>query len=233
MIPVVAFDLETTDADPFAARIVSAAIAVLDEYGTPVVESSYLVAVEIDIPEEATAIHGITTEHARENGLAPEFGLAAIVTELRGWQEEHQLPLVAYNAPYDLTVLDQELRRYNLGTLGPAGWDPHPVIDPLVIDRYVDRYRPGSRKLHNVATFHRSEIYGTAHDAMSDAITAGRLAQVLIGYTRFEGVTPTMLHEAQIRYTAAVGASWSDFFHGKEQHERGAAAQTDWPVLRA
>jgi DNA polymerase-3 subunit epsilon len=230
MIPLVAFDLETHSKWPLEARIVTAAIVVLDENGVPLIESSYLVDPGVDIPEEATKIHGITTEHAREHGLAAPLGIAAIVAELRTWQVEQQLPVAIYNAAYDLTVLDQELRRHNLGHLGPDGvWDPHPVIDPFVLDRYVDRYRKGSRNLHTVATYHRAEIHGDAHEATGDAITAGRLAQVLLGYRKFDGVTPTMLHEAEIRYAAAVGAHWSDFFHTVGEHERGAAAQNPWP----
>jgi len=231
VIPVVAFDLETTDPNPLEARIVAAAIVVLDEAGRPMVESNYLVDPGVAIPEGATAIHGITSEHAQQHGLSPVLGVGAILAELHAWQREQHLPLVVYNATYDLTVLDRELQRHDLGALGPDGYDPHPVIDPLVLDRYVDRYRKGSRNLHAVATYHRAEVYGDAHEAAADAITAGRLAQVILGYRKFEGVTPTMLHEAEIRYAAAVGAHWSDFFHSVGEHERGAGAQLGWPWI--
>jgi DNA polymerase-3 subunit epsilon len=80
---------------------------------------------------------------------------------------------VIYNAPYDLTVLDRELRRH--------GWPPFDtlpmIVDPLVIDRALDRYRRGSRKLVDVCRHHGvtlSEL--DAHTAEGDAVAAARLA---------------------------------------------------------
>ena len=53
------------------------------------------------------------------------------------------LPIVAYNAAYDLSVLEREAERYGLTPLPGPG----PVIDPLVIDKAVDQYRRGKRTL--------------------------------------------------------------------------------------
>jgi hypothetical protein len=44
-------------------------------------------------------------------------------------------PVIAYNAPYDVTVLDRELRRYGCRRSRSAA----PIVDPLVIDK---RARP-------------------------------------------------------------------------------------------
>ena len=77
------------------------------------------------------------------------------------------LAVCAFNAAYDFSLLDAECRRYGLDTI-----DARPVIDPMVIDRRVDRFRRGKRTL-TVAT----EVYGVelldAHDASADAIAAG------------------------------------------------------------
>ena len=124
----------------------------------------------IDIPEEATALHGITTAHAREHGRPA----AEVVEEIWGglvtaWAAG--LPVVGFNVAYDLTLLDRELRRHHGRKLTIGG----PVIDPLVIDRHYDRYRRGSRKLDAMCGHYRVVLDG-AHDATHDAVAAARLA---------------------------------------------------------
>src|SRR5699024_4273484 len=82
---------------------------------------------------------------------------------------------VVYNAPYDLTLLDRECRRHGLEPINAPG----PVIDPLVIDKTVDRYRKGKRTLE-VAAAHYQVALDDAHDAGADAIAAGRVALALL-----------------------------------------------------
>lgn len=53
------------------------------------------------------------------------------------------------NARYDLSLLDRECRRYAVESISELLGDaPAPVIDPLVIDKHVDKYRKGKRALH-------------------------------------------------------------------------------------
>ena len=68
MHPRAAFDLETTGKDPREARIVTASIVLVDDGGTVVERYEWLADPGMDIPEEAAAIHGITTAHAQANG---------------------------------------------------------------------------------------------------------------------------------------------------------------------
>ncbi|MFW8746044.1 DNA polymerase III subunit epsilon, partial [Mesorhizobium japonicum] len=91
-------------------------------------------------------MHGITTERVRAEGRGAEVGIAEIAQTLRVLFAQG-VPLVVYNAPYDLTLLDRECRRHELPPLEP----PSPVIDPLVIDKAVDRYRKGKRPLEVAA----------------------------------------------------------------------------------
>src|SRR5690606_39384941 len=65
----------------------------------------------VPIPDEATAVHGITTERARAEGIEPAEAVDQILTCLRGiaalgW------PLVIYNATYDWVVLHHEVWRH-------------------------------------------------------------------------------------------------------------------------
>jgi DNA polymerase-3 subunit epsilon len=170
--PMAAFDLETTGVDPETARIVTATIARIDALaGAPVQTEQWLVNPGVEIPAAATAIHGVTTEKAQADGVDPATACARIFAELdQVWTGGR--PVVIYNAPYDLTVLDRELRRHcgvNLdGVIGP-------VIDPFVIDKHVDPYRRGSRTL-TATCGHYGAALTDAHTATGDALAAARLA---------------------------------------------------------
>lgn len=78
--PMVAFDLETTGTDIESDRIVTAAVVVLGPDGRVARERTWLVDPGVAIPEEASAIHGISTDHARVHGMAA----AAAIEEITG-----------------------------------------------------------------------------------------------------------------------------------------------------
>ena len=68
-------------------------------------------------------------------------------------------------------------RRSGTG-IAPFSAPRAPVIDPLVIDKAVDRYRKGKRTLEAAAAFYGVPL-DDAHDAGADAIAAGRVAQAI------------------------------------------------------
>lgn len=167
---LVCFDLETTGPDPTTARIVTADVVWLNPVdGTIAARTSYLADPGIDIPAEAAEIHGITTEYAREHGQpAAEVALLVLDDLETAWSKG--LPVVAFNATYDFTAEDRELRRHHGRELKITG----PVLDPLVIDRGADRYRRGSRKLSDMCAFYGVALTN-AHNSAADAEAAGRL----------------------------------------------------------
>ena len=138
------FDLETTGVDVETARIVTACIAVLDADGSVIDRWDWLADPGVEIPEGASAIHGITTELARLDGRPTDVVVAEIAQTLRTLAGLG-VPLVVYNAPYDLSLLDRECRRNELEPLP----DPSAVVDPLVLDKAVDRYRKGIVSMKN------------------------------------------------------------------------------------
>lgn len=131
-----------------------------------------------EIPAEATAVHHITTEHAHAHG-APA---AEAVEQIRDALVESMFegrPIVIYNAVFDLTLLDRECRRHGIEPLGAARV-PLRVIDPLVIDRKVDKYRKGSRKLVDVARHYGITLTeDEAHTSAGDCLAAARVAWCL------------------------------------------------------
>lgn len=163
------FDLETTSADPEAARIVTACVGLVGGGVEPSIRT-WLADPGVDIPVEASAIHGVTTARAQAEGRPSVEVVAEIAFDLaEAWA--NGIPACAFNATYDLTVLDRELRRH-----GMPGMDGHgPIIDPFVLDRHVDPYRRGRRTLGATCDHYRIDLDG-AHDATADAIAAGRVA---------------------------------------------------------
>ncbi len=143
-------------------------------------------------------MHGITTERARAEGLPAAQAVPQILEAVRGILARG-IGLTVYNASYDLSLLAHEARRHGV----PAIPDPAPVIDPLVIDKQVDRYRKGKRTLE-LACAHYGVGLDGAHDAAEDAIAAARLAQAIPrAYPREEPLSAMDLHRLQVQWAAA------------------------------
>ena len=217
------FDTETTGVDPVRARIVSASVAVLGPRGEIQERHDWLVNPGVEIPVAASQIHGITTEVARASGVDAAVGIAQLVLKLQEMCERG-LPLVVYNAPYDLTLLRAEAGRQGIPWLS----DLSPVIDPLVIDKQVDRFRKGKRTLDVVAQHYGVEL-GIAHDAGEDAVAAGRVAQSIA--RKFAAALPEdapLLHQAQVGWAAAQAASFQEYM--RRVRDAAFVADGPWPI---
>lgn len=166
--PLAAFDTETTGVDTETDRIVSAALVVQDAPGLRPRVTRWLVNPGVPVPESATAVHGLTEEYVQRHGRWPApvmYEMAEALTE----QARAGRPLVVMNAPFDLTLLDRELRRHRASSLGR--WlerTPLHVLDPHVLDKHLDRYRKGRRTLTDLCAHYGVELAG-AHDAAADA----------------------------------------------------------------
>ncbi|MFD1721034.1 exonuclease domain-containing protein [Amnibacterium endophyticum] len=216
------FDLETTGVDTGTARIVTAHVGVLDEFGQVVERHEWIVDPGVDIPDAATAVHGVSTERARRFGRPPGEVVPEILAVIRS-VFARGFPLVVYNAPYDLTLLTAEARRHGVEPLSTAA----PVVDPLVIDKALDRYRKGKRTLS--AT---SAAYGVAltdaHDAGADAIAAGRVAQAMARRFGPElSMSAADLHEAQIGWCAEQAERFQTYM--REKRDPSFTTSGAWP----
>ncbi|HXD62766.1 MAG TPA: exonuclease domain-containing protein [Lacisediminihabitans sp.] len=200
------FDLETTGIDVETSRIVSAHVGVIDADGECIERFDWIADPGIEIPVQASAVHGITTERARAEGRIAAEVVAEIVDALRAVLDRG-LALTIYNAPYDLTLLNREAIRHGVAPLV----SPSPIIDPLVIDKALDRYRKGKRTLEAAALLYGVELLD-AHDAGADAIAAGRVAQAIArAYPDGIGADVTELHGLQIGWCADQAASFQEF----------------------
>lgn len=197
---ILGFDTETTGVDVRSDRIVTAAIVVRARITGLSQVRTWLIDPGVEIPEAASAIHGITTEHARAHGVQPREALAEIA-DLLAAAMAADYPVVAFNACFDLTLLEHELARHGLPTLSDRlGRDPSPAIDPLVLDRALDRYRPGKRRLGDLAEYYGVVASGDLHAADVDVdATLDVLGALVRRFPEFAEMSPSALHDRQIR----------------------------------
>ena len=216
------FDLETTGVDTDTARIVSAHVGVLDEDGVLVERREWLVDPGVEIPAGASAVHGISTERARRYGRTPAEVVGEILDAIRS-VERRGIPLVVYNAPYDLTLLAREAARHGVQPLDGNGL----VLDPLVLDRALDRYRSGKRTLTATADHYGVELLA-AHEAGADAVAAGRLAQELARRFPVElGVSAEQLHAMQVEWCREQTARFEEYM--RRTKDASFTASGLWP----
>jgi DNA polymerase-3 subunit epsilon len=256
--PFLAFDTETSGVDVENDRIVSAAVIAMANGSADATE--WMADPGIDIPAEASAIHGISTEHARTHGRPAVDVIIEIVAALSA-AVETGTPIVGHNVVFDLTLTDREVRRHLGITLRAAlGADPI-VIDTMVLDKVACPFRrrvsetQGARQLRTLA-----ETYGlgwdpdAAHGASYDALMAGRIAWH-IGhiahqrpsdrpdwvrhttpnrFSRLAGHTLDELHAAQITWAQLDAASYQRWLRDPaksgDKHDPGAVIDGMWPV---
>lgn len=220
--------METTGVDPESDRIVTAAVSVVGD-GLAAEHLSWLVDPGIDIPAGATSVHGITTERARAEGRSPDEAVDEITTALAD-QLQQGVPAIAFNARFDLTILDREARRHGIQPLldRVGGSDGMLVVDPYVLDRQFDRFRRGKRTLGAVCEHYRVAL-DEVHAATADALAAARLAFRLgATVTELRDIDLGVLHREQVSWAAEQAASLEEYFRqqGRDEHVEGA-----WPII--
>ncbi|WP_237211864.1 3'-5' exonuclease [Rothia nasimurium] len=221
-LPRATFDLETTGIDPKTARIVTASLVLVSPDGEVLRAGEWLANPGIEIPEQASAIHGITTEYAREHGK-PAQQVAYEVAMALGGLFADGVPVIAFNAAYDFSVLHFELARYGFPPL-----TCYPVLDPLVINKHVHKFKKGKRTLEVLASEYSVELEN-AHTSKDDALAAERLLTAMsFEYEEIEQPA-TALHEQQITWAAEQAVELQDYFNriGKQADVSGA-----WPVRK-
>ncbi|NEB78733.1 3'-5' exonuclease [Streptomyces sp. SID14478] len=226
--PLAAFDTETTGVDVESDRIVSAAIVVQDAPGTRPRVTRWLVNPGVPVPPGATDVHGLTDEHLQRNGRWPAPVMEEIGRELAD-QVASGRPLVIMNAPFDLTMLDRELKRHRASSL-TRYLDSAPlcVLDPRVLDKHLDRYRKGRRTLTDLCAHYEVEL-AEAHDAAADALAALDVVRA-VGRrfaTRLERLSAAELHSLQAVWHAGQARGLQAWFARSGTPE---AVDPAWPL---
>lgn len=221
---IAVFDTETTGLDLKTSRIVTASVVELDLDGNVVVDrAEWFANPEIEIPKVASDVHGITTEMAVADGRNYKEVVAEILDALRDCFQRG-VPVVAYNAPYDFTILMHQAIALGLEPIT----EPMPVIDPLVVDKTYDRYRSGKRKLELVAK-HYSVALDDAHNSKADAIAAGRVAlAVMKAHAEKLPQTAAEFHASQIEWARVIDEGFTKWM--RENVDKDFVAAPGWPI---
>ena len=157
--PLVVFDLEATGLNKRVDRVVSIALIRYETDGTSH-QINYLLNPTVPIPEESTAIHGITNEDVAD---APAFAELAPVI-LRHFDGAD---LAGYNIlGYDIQMLAEEFARAGI-TFSTEG--------RRIIDAQRIFFRNEPRDLSAALQYYCGETHEDSHDALGDVIATIRV----------------------------------------------------------
>jgi len=223
--PLVGFDTETTGVHTSQDRIITA--AVVARSGGSTAEQTWMIDPGIPIPERSTQVHGITDLMVQLDGVQPEEALpeisSAVVEAL-----STGVPVVAFNAGFDLAILDAELARHHMPMLTQQlDGEVAPIIDPLTLDRALVKFRRGKRTLTDLCTAYRVDT-GSMHTAEVDvAATLDLLAAIARKYPQLTEMSPLELHSWQ----RTKHREWAEEFNRwrASRGYSGPGADPSWP----
>ena len=126
-----------------------------------------------EIPEELTAIHGISQEHAEAVGIEEKLAVLTLVTL---W---NRLPRVAYNSNFDSRIIRIALKRYGFSDTVMDQWgEKDNVHCPM---RMVQKKHGGKvKKLEESYKLVTGRDLENAHTAKADALAAAEIYAELI-----------------------------------------------------
>jgi DNA polymerase-3 subunit epsilon len=103
------------------------------------------------------------------------------------------------------------------------------VVDPLVIDRQVDKFRKGKRTL-TAAAAHYGVRQDGAHAADEDCLTAARvLWRICQRYPRIAEMNLQVLHDAQVDWYRSQAEGLAAHFRGTGNVTAAEGVSTSWP----
>ena len=221
--PLASYDCETSGLNVHEDRIVTAALIRANGKTLRWISD----ADGMEVPTDASDIHGYTTDVIRAHGQPAkqvvEQIAAAIASEMCAGAA-----LVVMNAPFDLPMLDAECGRHGVPTVADRMGRPiAPVIDPLVLDRAADRYRRGRRNLEALAAHYEVPLVG-AHQADADAMAALGVARAIAERYEELQVPARVVHGWQIKMHERWAANFQARLRGKGQTD--AVIDGSWPL---
>ena len=195
------FDTETTGMAMGRDAIVSATLVLRDPrsaHDGDVIDT-WIINPHRRMSPGASKVNGFTDAFLAEHGEEPIDAIERIAS-LIALAQSKRIPLLAYNAPFDIRMLAGDLNRWQLRPMeerldGRAML----VVDPLVIDRSVSR-RSGKRTLEYTTEYYGVEPDGDFHDATADTIAAVDLIAPMttlypqVGHITLEGLMDWQRH---------------------------------------
>lgn len=208
-----------------------------------------------DIPAAASAVHGISSEHAHAHGIPAKEVVEDVVAEL-GTAVAKDIPIVGHNVVFDLTILDREARRHlGCGLDGAFDVTKLRVVDTRVLDQHVLPRRrrvsqsQGPRQLITLAQVYGFQwdaeaAHGSEYDALMSARIAYRINQIAQtpeadrpefvardNYQRFDDLTGLdleQLHAAQVGWAAEQARSLEEYLR---RMKPDVHVEQAWPLI--
>ena len=212
---LIVFDTETTGIDTENDRIITCFIRARD--GDEIVfEKNWVIDPGVEIPKEASDVHGMTTEWVRENGRKDvREALEEIHRTLTKYVVWDYL-VCGYNHAFDLSILEAEITRH-----GPeyAWYFPGEAefLDPAIFSRKFDKFKKGGHQLITVAKRNGIEVEeDRLHAADYDVEVTEKLVKVFLNRAWKElaslrqGLTPDEFITKLQEWQATEKAEWAD-----------------------
>lgn len=188
--PLTFFDVETTGPFHSIDRVIQLGFIRLAPGEEPI-ERELNFNPEMEVPEEATKIHGITNEELIDK---PFFRQQAKQLE----SEIFDGDIVAYNGKFDIKMLKSEFDRAGIK------WKPGKLVDPYRIFADME-----PRNLEAAVKFYLGETLDNAHTAIAD--TRGMLRVLLAMFERYpEEDLPRSVDKLHHRYFKQIPEGYLD-----------------------
>lgn len=186
--PLCFFDLETTGTQITKDRIVQLAVVKLNPDGTKE-DRNFIVNPEITIPDEISAIHGITDEMVKDKPKLTE-----VAEDIIAFFDHSDL--AGYNSnKFDIPFLVEEFLRIN---------KPFPMEGRHFIDVQNIFHKMEQRTLAAAYTFYCGQTMENAHDALYD--TQVTLDVFLAQLERYESLSNEVKELAEFSKNSAHGS---------------------------
>lgn len=221
--PFLAIDTETTGINPFEDRIVQVAVVEVLPDGSTRDPWSSIVDPGVEIPDGAAGVHGITTTMARASGILPGDALGIVADRIH--RHGAYRAVVMFNARFDWPILLCEAERHGVDFPCIA-----PILDPYLVDRMVERFRPGKRRLVDVSRHYDVPLdEADAHGALADAIAAGRVMRQIID--RYPAVADHTLAGVYVRQVKGAEEDRQRFVDWKRRNSDPTFdSPAGWPI---
>lgn len=174
------------------------------------------------VPIENSEIHGVTDEIVA-GAVSERDALISIDSLFRACFQNH-IPVVIMNAAFDVTFYRDALRHHY--EIEPTS--DFLIVDPMVIDKQMDKWRPGKRKLIDLCKTYGVGISEGFHDAWVDVRASIKLARIMLTKFGLDGGF-AKLHSAQVMWYYQQQKSLYEYFvstDNEAQHTVGVG----WPI---
>ena len=229
---IITFDTETSGTDTKNDRIVTCFMRAKD--GDKVVfERNWVIDPGVEIPKEASDVHGMDTAWVRENGRKD---VANAIMEIQANLTKYACEgfvVVGYNSAFDLALLGAETARHLGYTFLAEDGIRH--MDPSIFSRVFDRYKKGGHQLITVAKRNGLTIEeDRSHAADYDVEVTEKLVPIFLNRawnelkSLREGLTPdefvTKLQEWQAEQKQLWADGLTKYFAEQDKREEDGSA---------